>query len=540
MRIWRLLVVGFGILLIACGGPAAPGTTQTDGDTEAVPEDERGEAEAEHVQDSRLEAWRPQFHYSPQKGWMNDPNGLVYSNGEYHLFYQYAPESFVLSGLHWGHAISLDLVHWQDLGVAIYPDPLLGNAYSGSAVVDSTNSSGLCTGDSAASGHCLIALFTHSGGDDGTQKQSLAYSVDGGRNFRSLYAANPVLRPEAGQKDFRDPKVFRHAPSGAWIMALTLGNAIRFYRSPDLKAWTALSTLRKDAADPTGTWECPELFAITPEGETQEKWVLIISVQSGGAQGGSSVRYLVGDFDGTTFRPEVGASEPLWLDRGADFYAFQSWSNGPAGRRIGLAWMNSWSYALGLKTTPWQGQMSLPRDLRLVRSGTTWLLQARLAPEAETLRGETLLDENEERPLDGERELPEARGLASYELRLSLSPSANGEVGMHIGDTQQPALTLRYASATATLALIRNDLGLLKMPASFSGRHEAPLALSAGRLELRLLVDRSSLEIVTTDGTVLMSELFFPNTDALRLTLFSHGAAATTHRLRLSRLSSVW
>ena len=299
------------------------------------------------------EPYRPQVHYTPARNWINDPNGLVYDNGTYHLFYQYNPQGNDWGNMSWGHATSADLLHWKEQPVAMRRNEW-GDIFSGSAVIDADNTAGFGAG-------AMVALYTSSGE---RQQQSLAYSTDGGMTF-TQYAGNPVIA-NSDRPDFRDPKVFWHAESKRWIMALALGNAhgIAFYGSPDLKNWTPLSTFTTSSARSNiGQWECPDLLRMPYKGGT--KWVLIVSNNPGGPAGGSGTEYFVGDFDGTTFTADE-LDYPLWLDYGPDNYAGVTWSNVPDGRTLFIGWMNNWNYSGAVPASPWRSAMTLPRELRFL------------------------------------------------------------------------------------------------------------------------------------------------------------------------------
>ena len=298
---------------------------------------------------------RPIAHFTPPEAWLNDPNGLVHLDGEYHLFYQHHPDADVWGPMHWGHAVSRDLLRWEHLPVALAPDEH-GAIFSGSAVVDSDGVAGLGRG-------ALLAFFTHH--RDGCQRQSLAYSTDAGRSW-TKYAGNPVLVDETIGSDFRDPRVLRYeGPTGShWVMLVAAGNHVRFYGSDDLLSWRFLSTLGADEGGGLGVFETPDLFPVPVAGTERSRWVLSVGHLDGGPCGGSGMRYLVGDFDGTRFAPDEPAGRIRWADHGADFYAAQTWSHEPDDRPIWVGWVNNWAYADRIPSTGWRGMLSLPRELR--------------------------------------------------------------------------------------------------------------------------------------------------------------------------------
>ena len=296
--------------------------------------------------------YRPLFHFTPKQGWMNDPNGMIYLNGQYHLFFQHYPDSTVWGPMHWGHATSSDLVQWKEQPIALYPDSI-GMIFSGSAVLDKNNTSGLGRGGIAP----LVAIFTQhfmpgeKAGRTDFQNQSIAYSLDEGKTW-TKYAGNPVLKTP-NLKDFRDPKVIWHAPTQKWIMSLAVADHVEFYSAPDLINWTKESEIGKNLFAHGGVWECPDLLHFNLNGKTI--WVLLVSMNPGGPNGGSATQYIVGDFDGHVFKPF--SADIKWMDYGPDNYAGVTWSNTP-GRSVFMGWMSNWLYAAKLPTAPWRGAMA--------------------------------------------------------------------------------------------------------------------------------------------------------------------------------------
>ncbi|HXY40334.1 MAG TPA: glycoside hydrolase family 32 protein, partial [Vicinamibacteria bacterium] len=331
------------------------------------------------------EPFRPQFHFTPERNWTNDPNGLVFFEGEYHLFYQKNPFGDRWGHMSWGHAVSRDLVHWQHLPVAITEEGGV-MAFSGSAVVDWRNTSGLGQGRQPP----LVAVYTGHHAEKPLQDQRLAFSNDRGRTW-TRYARNPVL--DIGETNFRDPKVFWHAPSGRWVMAVAWPKQrkVRFYASPDLESWSHLSDFGPAGAT-AGDWECPDLFPLAVEASPGERrWVLIVNLNPGGPAGGSGTQYFVGDFDGRRFVADATPSRegaPLWLDHGPDFYATVTWSDVPErdGRRLALGWMSNWQYAAEAPTSPWRGAMTVPRELVLRRTPEGLRVAQRPVRELASLR----------------------------------------------------------------------------------------------------------------------------------------------------------
>lgn len=411
------------------------------------------------------EPLRPQVHFSPEAGWLNDPNGLVWFDDAWHLFYQHNPNAATFGPMSWGHAASTDLVHWTHLPVALSPDDVLGNAFSGSAVVaDDT----------------LQVLFTSSGGDDGTQKQTRASSADG-----LVFTPPVVVLPNPGEVNFRDPKVF---PDGAgWGMALAVGDHVAFYRSEDLATWSWTSDFAP-AVD--GVIECPDLLLF------DDRAALVFSTSTGGPVAGSGAWYVVGSFDGGVFTPDTS---PRPFDAGADAYAFQSWANTP--RHLGLSWMNNWRYALVTPTTGWRGAMTLPREL--------------------SLDGDELL----QRPIPELDALEAGQATSSPQLRVQARLGA----GDGLVFTNGADLHLRFDGTS--LALDRTEM------ASFAGDFPAvhSAALVGDAIEVDVWLDASSVEVFAEGGKAVITDLVFPDGEAWSVTAL--GAAEIT---RSTALRTMW
>src|SRR5450432_732226 len=305
------------------------------------------------------EQYRPQVHFTPKAHWTNDPNGMVFYKGVYHLFFQYYPDSTVWGPMHWGHATSSDLIHWKQQPIALYPDSL-GYIFSGSAVVDYHNTSGFGKNGQVP----LIAIFTHHDPKGEKEKrndfqnQSIAYSNDHGKTWIK-YAGNPVLK-NPGIRDFRDPKVMWYEPGKEWIMTLATGDRVTFYSSPDLKSWKMESDFGSDAGAHGGGWECPDLFTLDADGK--KVWILIANLNPGGPNKGSGTQYFLGDFDGNKFTPF--STKTKWLDYGPDDYAGITWSN-TGNRKIFIGWMSNWMYANLVPSIKWRNAMTIPRELRV-------------------------------------------------------------------------------------------------------------------------------------------------------------------------------
>ena len=476
------------------------------------------------------ERYRPQFHFTPEINWMNDPNGLVYFDGEYHLFFQHNPHGNEWGHMSWGHAVSTDLLHWKHLPIALQ-DEYGTMIFSGSAVVDHQNTSGFGDGKTPP----LIAIYTGHG--HGRQSQDIAYSNDHGRTW-TKYPGNPVL--DIDESEFRDPKVFWHAPSNRWVMVVTLAaqKRLQFYGSPNLKEWTLLSEFGPAGVANKPNWECPDLFELPVEGEPgQTRWVLEADMGSGSIAGGSGGEYFVGSFDGTTFSPETEDSQ--WVDFGRDFYAPVSWSNVPIedGRRLWLGWMNNWETSLN-PTHPWRSAMSIPRELSLRRVDGKLRLIQRPVRELEGIRGTeeslkdfVLNDDALELKTHGQQ----------LEIRLSFTPGSEGTCGLNVcvGENQKTAIW--YDAQAKTLNVDRSQSGDVGFHQAFAGTYSAPLSPQAdGTVSLQILVDACSVEVFGNDGAISLTNLIFPSRRSDGIKLFAAGSQVKIHTLAVAPLATVW
>ena len=442
------------------------------------------------------EKYRPLYHFTPQYGWMNDPNGMVYADGTYHLFYQYNPYGARWGNMHWGHAISKDLVNWEYQPTAIAPDKL-GAIFSGSAVIDHDNTVGFGKG-------AMIAIFT-SAGD--RQTQSIAYSLDGGKTF-TKYEGNPVLS-DANIIDFRDPKVFWHAPSKQWVMSLATTQTITFYGSKNLKEWTRLSEFGEGLGGHGGVWECPDLFPLTYEGKT--KWVLFVSINPGGTNGGSATQYFIGNFDGKTFTPDA-MNYPLWLDYGRDNYAGVTWSNVPAadGRRLFIGWMSNWDYANEIPTVNFRSAMTVARTLRLAHNGEHLVVASEPVKEVESLRRDplSLADKTTSDTVTFENLLPNNQG--AYELTFTVTPNDTDSFSFSIENTKGEVLTYLFDIANKTLSVDRSKSSVAFNANFAETLIKAPLTAKKS-YTVRLLVDKASTELFVNNGEVVQTNTVFPS-----------------------------
>ena len=452
------------------------------------------------LQGEDREPLRPLLHFTPARNFMNDPNGLVYLDGEYHLFYQHNPFGDRWGHMSWGHATSRDLLRWEHLPVALYEEDGV-MVFSGSAVVDEENTSGLCEG--AAPRSCLVAIWTGHSERDGRdhQTQNLAYSRDRGRTW-TKYAGNPVV--DLGRGDNRDPKVFWHEPTKRWVMATVLAGErkVRFFASADLKSWETLSDFGPAGAT-GGAWECPDLFPLPVDGDPgATRWVLQVDLNPGGPVGGSGAQYFVGSFDGRTFANDSPPEQTLWVDHGKDFYAAQSYSNLPPSppRVVWIGWMSNWAYANDEPTSPWRGVQSLPRELSLRRTPDGIRLAQAPVRELAARRAsaEPLL-------VSAARELP---GTAVIELEVV--PGEWTEAGFRIANGAGEETIVGVKAQPLEVFVDRRRSRAAPFHDEYPGRHAGPVRWREGRVEVGVVFDRTTLEVFANDGETVISDRVYP------------------------------
>lgn len=469
--------------------------------------------------------FQPKYHFSAIKNWLNDPNGMVYYQGEYHLFYQYHPDSMVWGPMHWGHAVSRDLITWDHLPIALYPDEL-GMIFSGSAVIDYRNTAGF--GPEA-----MVTIFTHHNPEKETQSQSLAYSLDNGRSWQK-YAGNPVLTPPSGIVDFRDPKVFWYENadgSAHWVMCLATGYAIRFYTSPNLIEWEMSGRFGDGYGSRAGVWETPELFKLSTQNSQKEYWVLSVGVLEGGPGGGSGTQYFVGSFDGHEFTVPYDKDVVHWADYGADFYAVQSWTNMPDGRRLWLAWMNNWQYGKVIPTTNWRGAMTIPREVGLLETAEGPRLTQKPARELKTLR-----DSKEEwlsLTVSSDTPFEPAFQGGSYEIVVEFEVPAGLTAecfGVRVRVKNKQYTVVGYWPHREMVFVDRCISGQTDFFEGFGRVTGTILKPHNGTIRLHLFVDRCSLELFAGDGQICFTELIFPEQNSLGLELFAVGGSVTVRQ----------
>lgn len=483
--------------------------------------------------------YRPQFHFSPRKNWTNDPNGLVFFAGEYHLFFQYNPFGDEWGHMSWGHAVSRDLLHWDQLAVAI-PEQDGIMIFTGSTVVDQRNSSGFCTKQEG----CMVAIYTghtpEGAGRPALQTQNLAFSNDHGRTW-TKYSGNPVLNLH--MTDFRDPKVLWSSQRSQWVMAVSLPNdhKVRFYGSRDLKHWTEMSDFGPEGAT-GGQWECPELFELPVEGSRETRWVLKVGLNPGGLQGGSGEQYFVGHFDGRHFRNDNPAGLQLWTDYGKDCYCALTFNGLPREQRpVMIGWMDNWQYAAKLPTHPWRGQMTFPRSLSLRKTADG----IRLVQEP--FQGIGRLEEGNFRSLitstvSGMNELLRTKPLGShsFHLRSQIQLGSAEQVGLHILADGGHYTSIGYDRTAEKLVVDRAHSGLTDFSNDFPAQVEAPLKISSGSIFLDVLVDRNSVEVFADNGRITTTMLVFPPQHANGIEAYEEGGRLGRITVRISEIRSIW
>ena len=471
------------------------------------------------------EAFRPLYHHTPAYGWMNDPNGMFYLDGTWHLYFQHNPYGSTWGNMTWGHSTSTDLVHWQYEGTPILPDAH-GTIFSGSCVIDTDNTAGFGAG-------AVVAFYTSAKstpwGD--SQSQSLAYSTDGGRTF-TKYAGNPVLT--STKPDFRDPKVFWYAPGKHWVMILAGGQEMEIYSSTDLKQWKYESSFGLRQGAHGGVWECPDLVELPVEGTREKRWVLICNINPGGPFGGNAAQYFVGTFDGRKFTNE-SPTQTKWMDWGKDHYATVTFSNAPGGRVVALGWMSNWQYQGVLPTLQYRGANTIARDLSLYRDGGELLLRCAPVPEMEAARAETrnfpsfrVSDRYEVSPLlDGNR--------GAFEVELELENDGAERILLSLSNAKGERLNMHYDVARRQFVMERSESGLTSFSPDFPAMTVAPVT-DTDRLRLRLFVDRSSVEAFGDGGKFVMTNRVFPSEPYNTLTFETWRGNFRVTRLKIHRI----
>ncbi len=470
------------------------------------------------------EKYRPVYHHTPSYGWMNDPNGMFYKDGVWHLYYQYNPYGSKWQNMSWGHSTSKDLIHWTHEPIAIEPTGL-GLVFSGSCALDTTDSAGF--GSDA-----VIGMYTSAGV---SQTQSLVWSKDNGHTFE-FYPSNPVITLES---EARDPNMFWDAKAGQWVLVLAhaLDHEMLIFTSPDMKDWTLRSSFGKVGAQ-DGVWECPDLFKLKVDGTDKEKWVLICNLNPGGIFGGSATQYFVGDFDGNTFKADTDAAGNIpvkWMDFGKDHYATVSWSDAPDNRRTAIGWMSNWQYAGEVPTMQFRSANTLPRDLSLFTASDGELyLASTPSPEMKALRGTPTVSvrNTDIRKKAVSCPLPAANG-GVCEILVDVNARKSSKINLTLANNAGEKVVMLYDVAAHTLSFDRRESGIVDFSQDFPAVTVAPTFEENGKISLRIFIDKSSIEVFGNDGRFAMTNLVFPENPYTSLSISSTVGNARIDNLKI-------
>lgn len=472
--------------------------------------------------------FRPRYHHTPLYGWMNDPNGMFYKDGVWHLNYQWNPYGSKWQNLSWGHSTSKDLVNWEHHPATLTPDGI-GMIFSGSAAIDHDNTAGF--GKDA-----VVAMYTACGTN---QMQSLAHSADNGATFE-VYPGNPVLTLES---EARDPNMFWNDKTGEWnlVLAHALDHEMLFFTSPDLKNWTLQSSFGKGLGAQDGVWECPDLFQLPVEGTDEKKWVLICNINPGGPFGGSGVQYFIGDWDGKNFTVDTDARGTVptkWLDYGKDNYALVSWSDAPDGRRTVIGWMSNWQYAADVPTQQYRSANTLPREMGLFR-GADGEIYASNAPSPEllALRGKLALSKGSFKTSKSGASfaLPQEND-GVCEIVMDITNANNENVRLALTNKAGNRVEMTYDGKAHTFEVDRTQSGIVDFSENFPAVTVAPTREDKGKVSLRIFIDRSSIEVFGNDGQFALTNLVFPENPYTTLSISSAGGKAKISNLKVYSL----
>lgn len=471
------------------------------------------------------EKFRPAFHHTPVYGWMNDPNGMFYKDGVWHLYYQWNPYGSKWQNMTWGHSSSTDLINWQHHPAAIEPDGL-GTVFSGSCAIDKDDTAGF--GSDA-----VIALYTSAAA---SQVQSLAHSNDNGNTFE-IYPGNPVITLES---EARDPNMFWNEATGEWnlVLAHALEHEMLLFTSPDMKQWTLQSAFGKGLGAQDGVWECPDLFELAVDGSDQKKWVLICNINPGGPFGGSATQYFIGEFDGKTFTPDRDADGNVptkWMDYGKDHYATVSWSNAPDNRRTVIGWMSNWQYAAEVPTMQYRSANTLPREIGLFRASDGEIYTSCTpSPEIGALRGNASVKKRSFTAGKKSRTfaLPDANG-GICEITLEITPKKGVPVNLTLANEAGNKVEMVYNPAESTFSFDRYQSGQTDFSQDFPAITTAPAFTDGGNLRLRIFIDRSSIEVFEQNGRFAMTNLVFPESPYTTLSVNAPAGNARIENLAI-------
>ncbi|WP_303042433.1 DUF4980 domain-containing protein [Duncaniella muris] len=471
---------------------------------------------------SNREKFRPAYHHTPLYGWMNDPNGMFYKDGEWHLCYQWNPYGSKWQNLSWGHSVSRDLIHWEHRPDAVIEPDGLGMIFSGSSAVDRSGSAGF--GKDA-----VVAMYTSAAA---SQIQSLAWSDDNGETF-TKYDGNPVLTLDS---EARDPNMFWDAERNVWILVLAhaLDHEMLIFSSPDMKDWTLESSFGRGLGAQDGVWECPDLFELPVNGESGKKWVLLCNLNPGGPFGGSATQYFIGDFDGKTFTSDTDDSGKVptkWLDYGKDHYATVSFSDAPDGRRTVIGWMSNWQYAPEVPTMQFRSANTLPREMGLFRAPDGQLyVSSTPSPEVDALRG-ALVKSVSKTSLGSKARTYSIPELC--EIDMEISPKKAESVEIELSNAAGEKVVMIYDAKSDSLSFDRCKSGIVDFSQDFPAVTVSPAYTDGDKVGLRIFIDRSSIEVFGKDGRFAMTNLVFPNSPYSRLSVRATGGSVRLSDLKI-------
>lgn len=495
---------------------------------------------------SEEELYRPNFHFTPKSGWMNDPNGMFYHNGNYHLYFQHYPDGNIWGPMHWGHAISKDMITWEEKPIAIFPDEK-GYIFSGGGIVDENN----VTGFGENGEQPIIAMYTYhdmdgeKAGKINYQTQAIAYSLDEGLTF-TKYDKNPVIK-NPGIKDFRDPKITWDAERNKWIMALAAGQKIMFYSTLNLIDWKLESDFGEGIGGHGGVWECPDIFPMTVEETGDVKWVLLVSINPGGPNGGSATQYFVGDFDGKNFiidpdfKKEIEElnEKSIWIDYGRDNYAGVSWANIPDkdGRRLFIGWMSNWDYANVVPTEKWRSAMTVARELKLYKSQLSYKIMS--LPVDELSKYKTNVQSKTNIAVKEDTELVNATevDLASAEIKFNISDLKTNGFIFKLSNTQGDELTFGYDIVKNNYFVDRSKTGDTSFSDKFSNTISTAQRTSLNsNLSGTIILDKTSIELFFDSGETVMTHVFFTDAPFEKLSIASTNQEFSLDQIEINKL----
>jgi fructan beta-fructosidase len=463
------------------------------------------------------ELYRPNFHFTPKKGWMNDPNGMFFHKGLYHLYFQHYPDDNVWGPMHWGHATSKDMMSWKEEKIALYPDEK-GYIFSGSAVVDINNTSGF----GSLKNPPIVAMFTYhdevkakTGAID-FQSQAIAYSLDEGMTWIK-YKNNPVIK-NPNLKDFRDPKMIWDAIHNQWIMVLAADVEIQIFRSSNLIDWELASGFGKNIGAHGAPWECPDFFPVKVEGSAEMKWVLLQSINPGGPNGGSATQYFVGDFDGKTFTlndsfiQDLNQYGALWVDYGKDNYAGVTWSNIPDadGRKLFIGWMSNWEYANKVPTKNWRSATTIPRELKLLNTDGHYRIVSQPVKELDKYISKTI--KKELLAIDKTTVIVDKNtvDMTRLDIRFTMTGLTDGQYDFMLSNTANSAIHFGINKKEKCFYIDRKNVSQTTFSDEFAKKiSKAPIFSDFNAIDVRVLIDKTSIEIFYDNGKTVMTEIYF-------------------------------